>query len=94
MKKNGALTPLKFRALAKDIGLKMEGKGKDMIIYSNYLPDHTCPVGATVSRLADKDVFGDQWFEFSEVEQEDIWHALYFFDDSAQLEDVCARSDG
>ena len=84
--KKGSIQAPKFQKLAKAIGLEIEKNGKNILIKSNYAHNHTCPIGATVSRLADENVFGDQWFEFSDAEQEDIWHALYFFDDIGKLE--------
>jgi CRISPR-associated endonuclease Csn1 len=34
----------------------------------------------TMSNLSNKKFFGEEWFRFTEKEQEDIWHILYFFD--------------
>jgi CRISPR-associated endonuclease Csn1 len=43
-------------------------------------------VGAfTISNLSNKKYFGKKWFEFTEKEQEDIWHVLYFFDSKSNL---------
>ncbi len=39
----------------------------------------------TISNLSNKKFFGKQWFEFSEKQQEDIWHILDFFDSKEHL---------
>ena len=39
-------------------------------------------VNASLSHYS---IFGDEWFDFSEKDQEDIWHALYFFDNKEKL---------
>ncbi|MGW8122643.1 type II CRISPR RNA-guided endonuclease Cas9 [Roseivirga echinicomitans] len=38
----------------------------------------TCP---TIGALSNKKFFGSKWNDFTEKEQEDIWHALYSFED-------------
>ncbi len=35
--------------------------------------------------LSHPNLFGDQWFEFDSDTQEEIWHAMYFFDNEARL---------
>lgn len=51
----------------------------------NYKDDDSIYGSHTISNLSNKKFFGDQWFEFSEKEQEDIWHVLYSFDDRDKL---------
>lgn len=51
----------------------------------NYQNDDTCPGTYTISQLSNKKFFGQSWFELSEKEQEDIWHALFFFEDKDKL---------
>lgn len=34
----------------------------------------------TIANLCNKKFFGKKWFDFTDKEQEDIWHILYFFD--------------
>ncbi|HLN96181.1 MAG TPA: type II CRISPR RNA-guided endonuclease Cas9, partial [Flavobacterium sp.] len=41
----------------------------------------------TISNLSSKKFFGESWFSFSEKEQEDIWHILYFFDSKTRLKE-------
>lgn len=47
----------------------------DAIIYGTY----------TISNLSNKKFFGKQWFNFTQEEQENIWHILSFFDDREKL---------
>ena len=50
-------------------------------------------VGAfTISNLSNKKYFGKKWFEFTEKEQEDIWHVLYFFDSKSNLKDYAIKN--
>ncbi len=46
----------------------------------------------TISNLSNKKFFGKTWFEFSEKEQEDIWHVLYFFDSKSNLKDYAIKN--
>lgn len=49
-------------------------------------------VGAyTISNLSNKKYFGKKWFEFSEKEQEDIWHVLYFFDSKSNVKEYAMK---
>lgn len=50
-------------------------------------------VGAfTISNLSNKKYFGKKWFEFTEKEQEDIWHVLYFFDSKSNLNEYAVKN--
>lgn len=50
-------------------------------------------VGAyTISNLSNKKYFGKKWFEFTEKEQEDIWHVLYFFDSKSNLKEYAIKN--
>lgn len=50
-------------------------------------------VGAyTISNLSNKKYFGKKWFEFTEKEQEDIWHILYFFDSKSNLKEYAIKN--
>lgn len=50
-------------------------------------------VGAfTISNLSNKKYFGKKWFEFSEKEQEDIWHVLYFFDSKSNVKEYAIKN--
>lgn len=51
----------------------------------NYADDDKIKGSETISGLASKKIFGSEWFKLSDKEQEDIWHALYFFDDKNKL---------
>ncbi|WP_298148796.1 type II CRISPR RNA-guided endonuclease Cas9 [Flavobacterium sp.] len=46
----------------------------------------------TISNLSSKKYFGTQWFEFSEKQQEDIWHVLYFFDSKSNLKEYAVKN--
>ncbi len=51
----------------------------------NYKDDDKIYGSHTISNLSNKKFFGQQWFELSDKEQEDIWHVLYNFDDRDKL---------
>ncbi len=53
----------------------------------NYKDDDKIVGTHTISNLANKKFFGKQWFDFSDKEQEDIWHVLYFFDSKSNLKE-------
>jgi len=53
----------------------------------NYKDDDKIVGAHTISHLSNKKFFGKKWFEFSEKEQEDIWHTLYFFDSKSNLKE-------
>ena len=46
----------------------------------------------TISNLSNKKYFGAKWFEFSDKEQEDIWHVLYFFDSKSNLKEYAIKN--
>ncbi len=51
----------------------------------NYKDEDKIVGSYTISHLSNKKFFGSRWFEFSEKEQEDIWHVLFFFEDKDKL---------
>lgn len=53
----------------------------------NYKDDDKIIGTHTISSLSNKKYFGRKWFEYSEKEQEDIWHILYFFDSKSNLKE-------
>ena len=53
----------------------------------NYKDDDKIVGTHTISSLSNKKFFGKKWFDFSEKEQEDIWHVLYFFDSKSNVKD-------
>ncbi|WP_396188056.1 type II CRISPR RNA-guided endonuclease Cas9 [Flavobacterium sp.] len=53
----------------------------------NYKDDDKIVGTHTISNLSNKKYFGKKWFEFTEKEQEDIWHVLYFFDSKSNLKE-------
>lgn len=68
-----------FKKIRKVIGkesaeFKFNYKDEDKIVGTH-----------TISNLSNKKYFGKKWFEFTEKEQEDIWHVLYFFDSKSNL---------
>jgi CRISPR-associated endonuclease Csn1 len=52
----------------------------DTIYKFNYKDEDKIVGTHTISNLSNKKFFGKKWFGFTEKEQEDIWHVLYFFD--------------
>ena len=68
-----------FMALRKAI------KKADSSFQFNYKDDDNIVGTHTISQLSNKKFFGANWFEFTEKEQEDIWHVLYFFEDRDKL---------
>ncbi|WP_310379294.1 type II CRISPR RNA-guided endonuclease Cas9 [Flavobacterium sp.] len=77
---------IEFKKLRKVIGkesaeFKFNYKDDDMIVGTH-----------TISNLSNKKFFGEKWFEFSEKEQDDIWHVLYFFDSKSNLKDYAIKN--
>ncbi|WP_369765426.1 type II CRISPR RNA-guided endonuclease Cas9 [Flavobacterium sp. WC2429] len=70
---------IEFKKLRKAIG-KESAEFK-----FNYKDDDRIVGTHTISNLSNKKFFGKKWFDFSEKEQEDIWHVLYFFDSKSNL---------
>lgn len=60
----------------------------------NYFDNDVQTLSHTVVNLSKHKFFGDRWFEFSEKEQEDIWHVLYFFDDKKKLKEYAIKNWG
>jgi len=58
----------------------------------NYKDDDKIVGSYTISNLSNKKYFGSKWFEFSEKEQEDIWHVLYFFDSKSNLKEYAIKN--
>lgn len=58
----------------------------------NYKDDDKIVGTHTISNLSSKKYFGQKWFEFSEKEQEDIWHVLYFFDSKSNLKEYAIKN--
>jgi len=57
----------------------------------NYKDDDKIAGTYTISNLANKKYFGKEWFDFTEKEQEDIWHVLYFFDSKDKVRDYAKQ---
>lgn len=75
-----------FKKIRKAIGkesadFKFNYKDEDKIVGTH-----------TVSSLSNKKYFGKKWFEFSEKDQEDIWHVLYFFDSKSNLKEYAIKN--
>ncbi|MBL4593632.1 MAG: type II CRISPR RNA-guided endonuclease Cas9 [Flavobacteriales bacterium] len=68
-----------FMALRKVI------KKADSSFQFNYKDDDRIVGTHTISQLSSKKFFGANWFDFTEKEQEDIWHVLYSFEDRDKL---------
>jgi CRISPR-associated endonuclease Csn1 len=58
----------------------------------NYKDDDKVVGTHTISNLSNKKYFGAKWFEFTEKEQEDIWHVLYFFDSKSNLKEYAIKN--
>ncbi|MFM7897196.1 MAG: type II CRISPR RNA-guided endonuclease Cas9, partial [Flavobacterium sp.] len=75
-----------FKKIRKAIGkesaeFKFNYKDEDKIVGTHI-----------ISNLSNKKYFGKKWFEFTEKEQEDIWHVLYFFDSKSNLKDYAIKN--
>lgn len=60
----------------------------------NYKDDDKIIGSHTISHLSSNKFFGKKWFDFSEKEQEDIWHVLFFFEDKDKLKEYSKKSWG
>jgi CRISPR-associated endonuclease Csn1 len=58
----------------------------------NYKDDDKIVGTHTISNLSNKKYFGKKWIEFTEKEQEDIWHVLYFFDSKSNLKEYAIKN--
>ncbi|MGZ9675505.1 type II CRISPR RNA-guided endonuclease Cas9 [Flavobacterium sp. GNP001] len=58
----------------------------------NYKDDDKIVGTHTISNLSNKKYFGKKWFEFTQKEQEDIWHVLYFFDSKSNLKEYAINN--
>ncbi len=77
---------IEFKKLRKAIG-KESAEFK-----FNYKDDDKIVGTHTISNLSNKKFFGKKWFEFTDKEQEDIWHVLYFFDSKSNLKDYAIKN--
>jgi len=67
-------------------------KKHDSTFQFNYKDDDKIIGTHTISQLSNKKFFGSNWFDFSEKEQEDIWHILYFFEDRDKLKEYAIKN--
>ena len=63
----------------------------DSIYKFNYKDDDKIVGSHTISNLCNKKFFGKKWFGFTEKEQEDIWHVLYFFDSKDKVKEYALK---
>ncbi|WP_161595784.1 type II CRISPR RNA-guided endonuclease Cas9 [Flavobacterium pectinovorum] len=77
---------IEFKKLRKAIG-KESAEFK-----FNYKDDDKIVGTYTISNLSNKKFFGKKWFEFSDKQQEDIWHVLYFFDSKSNLREYAVKN--
>jgi CRISPR-associated endonuclease Csn1 len=77
---------IEFKKLRKVIG-KESAEFK-----FNYKDDDKIVGTHTIYNLSNKKFFGKKWFEFTEKEQEDIWHVLYFFDSKSNLKEYALKN--
>ncbi|OAD42863.1 type II CRISPR RNA-guided endonuclease Cas9 [Polaribacter atrinae] len=75
-----------FKEIRKAIG-KLDGSYQ-----FNYKDDDKIVGSHTISNLSNKKFFGNKWFDFSEKEQENIWHILSFFDDREKLKEYAIKN--
>ncbi|WNH13849.1 type II CRISPR RNA-guided endonuclease Cas9 [Thalassobellus suaedae] len=69
--------------------------GKESAEHKFNYKDNDKIVGThTISNLSNKKYFEKKWFEFTEKEQDDIWHVLYFFDSKSNLKDYAIKKWG
>lgn len=77
-----------FKDLKKAIG-KMDAYYK-----FNYKNDDKIIGTYTISKLSSKKFFDKQWFSYTQKEQEDIWHILYFFDSKEKVKKYAIKHWG
>ncbi|WP_303316326.1 type II CRISPR RNA-guided endonuclease Cas9 [Flavivirga abyssicola] len=58
----------------------------------NYKDDDKIVGTHTISNLSHKKYFGKKWFDFTQKEQDDIWHVLYFFDSKSNLKQYAIKN--
>ena len=66
----------------------------DVIYKFNYKDEDKIVGTHTISNLCNKKFFGKKWFDFTEKEQEDIWHVLYFFDSKDKVKEYAIKNWG
>jgi CRISPR-associated endonuclease Csn1 len=66
----------------------------DTIYKFNYKDEDKIVGTHTISNLCSKKFFGKKWFNFTEKEQEDIWHVLYFFDSKDKVKEYAIKNWG
>jgi CRISPR-associated endonuclease Csn1 len=66
----------------------------DTIYKFNYKDEDKIVGTHTISNLCSKKFFGKKWFDFTEKEQEDIWHVLYFFDSKDKVKEYAIKNWG
>ncbi len=67
--------------------------GKESAEYKfNYKNDDKIVGTHTISNLSHKKYFGEKWFDFTQKEQDDIWHVLYFFDSKSNLKEYAIKN--
>ena len=66
----------------------------DSIYKFNYKDEDKIVGTHTISNLCNKKFFGKKWFDFTEKEQEDIWHVLYFFDSKDKVKEYAEKNWG
>lgn len=60
----------------------------------NYKDDDKIVGTHTISNLSHKKFFSKKWFDFSNKEQDDIWHVLYFFDSKDKVKEYALKHWG
>jgi len=78
-------TQLFSKEKPKFIALRKALKKADSSFNFNYKDDDYIVGTHTIGNLSNKKFFGARWFDFTEKEQEDIWHVLHSFADRDKL---------
>lgn len=60
----------------------------------NYPDEHICPGSYTICNLSKPKFFGRKWEQFSQKDQQDIWHILFSADDKQWLEEYAKSKWG
>lgn len=80
-------TKVKADGKTNFLALRKAMKKADSAFQFNYKDEDKIVGTYTVSQLSNKKFFGVKWFDFSEKEQEDIWHIIYSFEDRDKLKE-------
>ncbi len=66
----------------------------DSCYHFNYQDEDKIAGSQTISQLSSRKFFGEKWHQFSEEEQDKIWHILFSFDDKRLLKEYAMNHWG